>query len=55
MAFYNGYGTPVNIGGGSSVKAKPLEYNFSAYTEMLSKNSGVTPKAAFKSDEVFGD
>lgn len=54
MALINGYGNPVSVGG-SSVKAKPLEYNFSAYTEMLTKNSGVTPKAEFKSDDVFGD
>ena len=54
MALYNGYGNPVSVGG-SSVKTKPLEYNFSAYTEMLTKNSGVTPKAEFKSDDVFGD
>lgn len=54
MALYNGYGNPVSAGG-SSVKTKPLEYNFSAYTAMMEKNSGVTPKAEFKSDDVFGD
>lgn len=42
-------------GGQASVKAKPLAYNFGAYTAMLEKNSGVTPKVEFKSDDVFGD
>lgn len=30
-------------------------YNFSAMTDMLSKNSGATPSVEFKSDSVFGD
>ncbi len=54
MVLYNGFGKLVDVGG-SSVKAKPLEYNFSSYAEMLTKNSGVTPNAEFKSDDVFGD
>lgn len=54
MALFDIYGNPVSVGG-SSVKEIPLEYNFSAYADMLSKNSGVTPKAEFKSDDVFGD
>ena len=53
MALVNGYGQPIIVG--TSVKATPLEYNFSAYTDMLAKNSGVTPKAEFKSDTPFGD
>ena len=38
--------------GGSAVKATPLAYNFSAYTDMLTKNSGVTTKAEFISERI---
>lgn len=55
MALYDINGNALNVGGGSAVTATPLEYNFSAYTTMMEKNSGVTPKAEFKSDDVFGD
>lgn len=55
MKLYDAYGKVINVGGGSTVKTTPLPYNFSAYTDMLTKNSGVTPKAEFKSDDVFGD
>lgn len=55
MALYNGYGNPVNVGGSTSVKSKPLEYNFGAFVEMMEKNTGATPKAEFKSDAPFGD
>jgi hypothetical protein len=52
MNLYDGNGNAVDI---SSVKTKPLAYNFSAYTAMMEKNSGVIPKAEFKSDAGFGD
>lgn len=50
------YEPVVNIGGETtSKKSKPVAYNFSAYTSMLEKNTSTTPKAEFKSDDVFGD
>lgn len=55
MALYDINGKTLNVGGGSTVKTTPLEYNFSAFISMMEKNSGVTLKAEFKSDDVFGD
>lgn len=55
MALYDINGKVLNVGGGSAVKATPLEYNFSAYADMLTKNSSVTAKVEFKSETVFGD
>ena len=50
------YEPVVNIGGeATSKKSKPVAYNFSAYTSIIEKNASVTPKAEFKSDDVFGD
>lgn len=54
MALYNSNGNVISTGG-SAVKATPLAYNFSAYTDMLTKNSGVTTKAEFISESAFGD
>lgn len=55
MALYDINGKALSVGGGATVKANPLECNFSAYVDMMAKNSGATPKAEFKSDDVFGD
>lgn len=46
------YEAVVNIGTATS---KPVPFNFSAITSMIEKNASVTPKAEFKSDDVFGD
>ena len=34
---------------------KQIDYNFKAMSDMIEKNSSVTPSAEFKSDSVFGD
>lgn len=52
MNLYDGSGNIVDI---FSDKAKPLTFNFSAYTEVLAKNSDATPKAEFISKSSFGD
>lgn len=52
MGLFDGNGNAVDI---SSVKTKPLAYNFSAYTKMLTDNSGATPTAEFISPSSFGD
>ena len=59
MGLYDINGNPIS-GSNSGINTTgkhtiPSTFNFSAITSMIEKNASITPKAEFKSDDVFGD
>lgn len=52
---YNGKGNQINLGNGTSISMKDVDFNFDVMINFLAKNTTVTPIAEFKSETNFGD